>query len=148
MKELMLTVILVSLLSASYPLCIADRLISAQVLPQLQSSNTDAVSTACNLLVPDEVTVYVDGTTSFDVVIQDVHENNLVLSTDKERLTAECDSSVARAEVDGQTIYLVGVQNGTTELTLHLQKKNETDTFENVTKEGNCLNATVTIICK
>lgn len=89
-------------------------------------------NTAWQISVPDEATVYVDGTFSFEVSILDSTGKEISLDPDRQRLTAECDGSVARAEVIGQTVYLVGVQNGTTDLVLYLQEKNEEGNFEDI----------------
>ena len=106
-------------------------------------------NTAWQLSVPDEAAVYVDGTFSFEVSILDSTGKEISLDPDRQRLTAECDGSVARAEVRGQTVYLVGVQNGTTDLILYLQEKNEEGNFENITfkldGEEQFVTATVTV---
>ncbi len=84
------------------------------------------------LCAPDEITVYVDGSVSFEVSVLDANRKEVALDPERQRLTAECDGSTARAEVEGQTVYLIGVQNGTTDLILYLQEKNEEGEFEEV----------------
>ena len=170
MKKCIVPPVLAVLFCTSSLLCIAKQ--SEQMFPPKQTSSTATPGTATPaiatpavatpgiaildsaslLIVPDEVTVYVDGSSSFDVIIQNKNGEELILSDD-ECLTVECgDGSVARAEVDGQTIYLVGVQSGSVELILHLQRKNESGNFEDVTflsnGESKSVSAVVTVVSK
>lgn len=143
MKESILTIALAALLSIPYPFSLAEfeaNKTSSQL--ELSVNTMDITAAASVLVVPDEITVYVDGSTSFQVVIQSTSEEELTLA-ENERIIAEFDDSIARAEVSGQTIYLVGVQSGIMELTLRLQRKNAEDVFEDVNVETDGASRTV-----
>lgn len=83
------------------------------------------------LQIPEQIHVFVDSTQSVTVKLLDSQENEYTLA-DKERLHALCDGAVARADVYGQSVTLTGVQDGTTTLTLQLQRENGQGTFETV----------------
>lgn len=83
------------------------------------------------LQIPEQIHVFVDSTQSVAAVLLDASGTEYILS-EQERLHADCDGSVARADVYGQSVTLTGVQNGTTTLTLQVQRKNEQNIFETV----------------
>lgn len=95
------------------------------------SEETAEKAAPAALCLPEQIHVFVDGTQSVTATLLDKQGAEYLLS-DTERLNAVCDGSVARADVYGQSVTLTGVQNGTTTLTLQVQRKNEQDIFETV----------------
>ena len=77
-----------------------------------------------------------DGTATIEVMLLDREGEELELDEAAQRLEAEYDGSVARANVDGLSVQIVGVQSGEMELTLRLQEKNEEDEFQDVMLEA------------
>ena len=107
------------------------------VMEQEQETDTETAREAedgqelvLTLHVPEKANVYVDGTASVRI---DILENGKIRDLrEDERLVAEINEAVARADVAGQEIIFTGVQSGKTVMLLYLQRKNSEGEWKDV----------------
>lgn len=104
----------------------------SEAIGDTEDQNSESDNKIYALTAPSAFTVWVDSSSGLDIVLLDADGNEVELDAKTQRIIAEIDTSVARADPEDSTIWLTGVQSGSTKMNVYLQELNEQGEFENV----------------